>query len=149
MTVEPTRAAVDRFLTDLGAALRAPIGKLPKPVFSNADPDIVIQILGSHPGAAAHQGVEVLEKGFEAGQSRMRSRPGNGVFAYEYIGGEDGAMAVLARGRGETAAGDPYNNSYFMYFEMRDGLITKFVEDVESSTIYQVLFDCHLEPDSD
>lgn len=146
--MDETRRAVDRFLGDLDAALRAAPGALSKPVFSNAAADIEIRILGSHPGAGVYQGAAVLDQGFEAGQARMRSRAGNGVFPYEYVGGDDGRMVVLARGRGETAQGDPYNNSYFIYFEVRNRKITKFIEDVESSTIYQVIHDFHLEPDS-
>jgi ketosteroid isomerase-like protein len=145
VTHSETRLAVDRFLGDMTAALRAPQGQLPDRVFPNADRDIDIRILGSHPGAGDYHGSDVLDKGFHAGQSRMRSRPTNGVYPIEYFGGQDGRMALLARGRGETALGEPYNNSYFFYFEVRDQKITRFIEDVESSTIYQVVHDHHIE----
>lgn len=148
MAPQDTRQAVDRFIADLNRALRAAPGGLGSPLFPSADAAIAFTILGSHPGAGTYHGLDLLERGFAAGQSRMSARPQGGLFPIEYFPGDDNTMVVVARGRGETALGAPYNIWYFLYFEARHGKIIRFIEDVDSSTIYQVVHDHHVEPDS-
>ena len=86
----------------------------------------------------------VLEEFLPVASPLMGRAPGHGLFPLEFIA-EGNSVAVLARGRGSNAIGMPYNNSYFLWFDVKDGFITRYVEDFDSSLAWRAIFCCHLE----
>jgi ketosteroid isomerase-like protein len=73
----------------------------------------------------------------------MGRAPGHGLFPLEFIA-EGNRVAVLARGRGSNVLGMPYNNSYFLWFEVEGGMITRYIEDFDSSLAWRIIFRVHL-----
>lgn len=74
----------------------------------------------------------------------MGTKAGQG-FCPTRVVAEGSKVAVIARARGSAISGRPYNNVYFLFFEVRDGLIVRYFEGFDSSLAYQAIFDVHLE----
>jgi ketosteroid isomerase-like protein len=74
----------------------------------------------------------------------MGTKPGQG-FCPTWVIAEGNKVAVIARARGSAISGRPYNNVYFLFFEVRDGQIVRYFEGFDSSLAYQAIFDVHLE----
>lgn len=135
-------AVVRRFFADLRAALN---GEEIDPYRTMAD-DVVLTVTGQTPLSGTWRGRRaVMEQFLPAAAPLMGRAPGHGLFPVELVA-EGHRVAVLARGRGSNALGEPYNNTYFLWFEVRGGRITRYVEDFDSSLAWQVIFRCHLAP---
>lgn len=74
----------------------------------------------------------------------MGTKPGQGLCPSRVIA-EGNRVAVLARGRGSAISGRPYNNVYFLFFEVRGPQIMRYFEGFDSSLAFQAIFDVHLE----
>jgi len=134
-------AIVRQFFADLRAALNGePIN--PYRTFSD---DVEFVVTGQTPLSGTWRGMKAVMEDFFAQASPLMGRAdGHGLFELEYIA-EGGQVAVLARGRGSNAIGVPYNNTYFLWFDVRDGRITRYFEDFDSSLAWRAIFRCHLE----
>src|SRR5262245_57079094 len=143
--VEPltdvSTAVVRQFFTDLRAVLNGePIN--PYRTFSD---DVEFVVTGQTPLSGTWHGMRaVMEEFLPAASPLMGRGPGHGLQPVEFIA-EDQSVAVLARGRGSNAVGAPYNNSYFLWFDVRDGRIVRYIEDFDSSLAWRAIFRCHLE----
>jgi ketosteroid isomerase-like protein len=134
-------AVVQQFFADLRAALN---GADINPYRTMSD-DVEFVVTGQTPLSGTWHGMRaVLEEFLTAASPLMGRAPGHGLFPLEFIA-EGSRVAVLARGRGSNTLRMPYNNSYFLWFEVRDGLITRYVEDFDSSLAWRAIFHCHLE----
>ena len=132
---------VRQFFDDLRAALN---GAEINPYRTMSD-DVEFTVTGQTPLSGTWHGMAaVLGEFLPAASPLMGRAPGHGLFPLEFISTGD-RVAVLARGRGSNAIGQPYNNSYFLWFEVRDGRITRYVEDFDSSLAWRAIFRCHLE----
>ena len=132
---------VRQFFDDLRAALNsADIN----PYCTMSD-DVEFTVTGQTPLSGTWHGMAAVLREFLPAASPLMGRaPGHGLFPLEFITGGE-RVAVLARGRGSNAVGQPYNNTYFLWFEVKNGRITRYVEDFDSSLAWRVIFRCHLE----
>jgi len=73
----------------------------------------------------------------------MSTKPGQGLCVSRVIA-EGNRVVALARGRGSAISGRPYNNTYFLLFEVRDEQIVRYFEGFDASLAYQAIFDVHL-----
>jgi ketosteroid isomerase-like protein len=138
---EASVRVVRQFFADLRAALNGePIN--PYRTFSD---DVEFVVTGQTPLSGTWRGMRsVMEDFFTQASPLMGRADGQGLYQLEYIA-EGGQVAVLARGRGSNAIGTPYNNTYFLWFDVRDGRITRYIEDFDSSLAWRAIFRCHLE----
>lgn len=74
----------------------------------------------------------------------MGTAPGQGFCPTRVIA-EGNKVAVIARARGSAISGRPYNNVYFLFFEVAADRITRYFEGFDSSLAYQAIFDVHIE----
>jgi len=136
-----SRAVVESFFADLRAALN---GEAVNPYRTMAD-DVEFVVTGRTPLSGTWRGMRaVLEEFLPAASPLMGRAPGHGLIPTEFIA-EGRRVVVLARGRGSNAIGMPYNNSYFLWFEVENGQITRYIEDFDSSLAWRAIFRCHLE----
>jgi ketosteroid isomerase-like protein len=134
-------AVVNQFFADLRDALK---GIDINPYRTMAE-DVEFVVTGQTPLSGTWHGINaVMNEFLPAASPRMGRAPGHGLFPLEFIA-EGECVAVLARGRGSNIAGLPYNNTYFLWFEVRNGAITRYVEDFDSSLAWRSIFRCHLE----
>jgi ketosteroid isomerase-like protein len=138
---EASVAVVRQFFADLRAALSGePIN--PYRTFSD---EVEFVVTGQTPLSGTWRGMRsVMEDFFPRASPLMGRAPGHGLHPLEYVA-EGGQVAVLARGRGSNALGAPYNNTYFLWFDVRGGRITRYIEDFDSSLAWRAIFRCHLE----
>jgi ketosteroid isomerase-like protein len=138
---EASVAVVRQFFADLRAALN---GEPVNPYRTFSD-DVEFVVTGQTPLSGTWHGMRsVMEDFFPRASPLMGRADGHGLYQLEYIA-QAGQVAVLARGRGSNAVGAPYNNTYFLWFDVRDGKITRYVEDFDSSLAWRAIFRCHLE----
>lgn len=105
--------------------------------------DVLFHVPGPLPVSGSHD-YQYLEKLFARG-SPIPPREGFGHYPLEYI--EDGnRLVVIARSRLTGSTGLPYNNTFFMFYEIRDGKILRFVECLDGSMFMQVNAGTHIEP---
>jgi len=134
-------AVVRQFFADLKAALN---GEPVNPYATMAD-DVEFVVTGQTPLSGTWHGMRsVMEDFFPAASPLMGRAPGHGLRPMEFIA-EGNHVVVLARGRGSNAIGTPYNNSYFLWFDVEHGRIKRYIEDFDSSLAWLVIFRCHLE----
>ncbi len=134
-------AVVRQFFADLRATLN---GAEINPYRTMAD-NVEFVVTGQTPLSGTWHGMRaVMEEFLPAASPLMGRGPGHGLIPLEFIA-EGNCVAVLARGRGSNAVGMPYNNTYFLWFEVQGGLITRYIEDFDSSLAWRVIFRCHLE----
>jgi hypothetical protein len=134
-------AVVKQFFVDLRAALN---GAEVNP-YATFSEDVEFVVTGQTPLSGTWRGMRaVLEEFLPAASPLMGRAPGHGLFPLEFIA-EGNRVAVLARGRGSNTLGMPYNNTYFLWFEVENGFITRYIEDFDSSLAWRVIFRCHLE----
>jgi len=132
---------VRQFFADLRAVLSGePIN--PYRTFSD---DVEFVVTGQTPLSGTWHGMRaVMEEFLPAASPLMGRGPGHGLQPVEFIA-EGQSVVVLARGRGSNTIGAPYNNSYFLWFDVRGGRITRYIEDFDSSLAWRAIFRCHLE----
>ena len=136
-----TLAVVRQFFADLKAALN---GEPVNPYATMAD-DVEFVVTGQTPLSGTWRGMRsVMEDFLTAASPLMGRAPGHGLQPTEFIA-EGNHVVVLARGRGSNAIGAPYNNSYFLWFDVENGRITRYIEDFDSSLAWRAIFRCHLE----
>lgn len=132
---------VRQFFADLKDALN---GVAINPYRTMAD-DVEFVVTGQTPLSGTWHGMRaVMEQFLPAASPLMGRAPGHGLIPLEFIG-EGNCVVALARGRGSNVLGIPYNNSYFLWFEVKNGFITRYIEDFDSSLAWRVIFRCHLE----
>jgi ketosteroid isomerase-like protein len=140
-TTAKSEAVVRQFFADLKAAL---MGEPINP-YRTMSEDVEFSVTGQTPLSGTWHGMRALVQEFLPVASPLMGRgPGHGLFPLEFIS-EGHRVAVLARGRGSNVLDVPYNNSYFLWFEVHDGLITRYIEDFDSSLAWRVIFRTHLE----
>jgi ketosteroid isomerase-like protein len=138
--VAASEAVVRQFFADLKAVFH---GENVNPYRTMSD-DVEFVVTGQTPLSGTWRGLRaVLEEFLPAAAPLMGRAPGHGLFPLEFIA-EGSTVAVLARGRGSNVLGVPYNNSYFLWFEVRDGKITRYIEDFDSSLAWRVIFRVHI-----
>jgi ketosteroid isomerase-like protein len=138
---EASLAVVRQFFADLRAALN---GEPVNPYRTMSD-DVEFVVTGQTPLSGTWRGMRSVMEDFMSRASPLMGRgEGHGLFPVEFIA-EGRQVAVLARGRGSNAVGLPYNNSYFLWFDVADGRITRYIEDFDSSLAWRAIFRCHLE----
>jgi len=134
-------AVVRQFFADLRAALN---GDDVNPYRTMSD-DVEFVVTGQTPLSGTWRGMRSVVEDFLARASPLMGRAeGHGLLPLEYIA-QGPQVAVLARGRGSNALGEPYNNSYLLWFDVHDGRITRYIEDFDSSLAWRAIFRCHLE----
>ena len=134
-------AVVRQFFADLRAALN---GEPVNPYRTMSD-DVEFVVTGQTPLSGTWRGMRSVMEDFMARASPLMGRAaGHGLYPLEFIA-QDRQVAVLARGRGSNAVGLPYNNTYFLWFDVEDGRITRYIEDFDSSLAWRAIFRCHLE----
>jgi ketosteroid isomerase-like protein len=139
--VAGSETVVRQFFADLKAALH---GEAVNPYRTMAD-NVEFVVTGQTPLSGTWHGMRAVMEDFLPKASPLMGRaPGHGLFPLEFIA-EGNRVAVLARGRGSNALGMPYNNTYFLWFEVRDGFITRYIEDFDSSLAWRIIFRVHLE----
>jgi ketosteroid isomerase-like protein len=134
-------AVVRQFFDDLRAALN---GEPVNPYRTLSD-DVEFVVTGQTPLSGTWRGMRSVMEDFMSRAGPLMGRaPGHGLFPLEFIA-QGRQVAVLARGRGSNAVGSPYNNSYFLWFDVAEGRITRYIEDFDSSLAWRAIFRCHLE----
>jgi ketosteroid isomerase-like protein len=137
---QQTRQVVDGFLTDIIATQE---GRA-QDYLSHMDEDVIFTIAGQTPLSGTYHGVKAVREKFRArAKVVMGRRLGYGLIPTDYIG-EGEELVVLARGRGGSLDGFPYNNTYFLYFRVKNGKIVHYTEDFDSSLAWRAIFQCHL-----
>jgi ketosteroid isomerase-like protein len=138
---EASVAVVRQFFDDLRSALN---GEPVNPYRTMSD-DVEFVVSGQTPLSGTWHGMRSVMEDFMARASPLMGRAaGHGLFPLEFIA-QGRQVAVLARGRGSNAVGLPYNNSYFLWFDVENGRITRYIEDFDSSLAWRAIFRCHLE----
>jgi ketosteroid isomerase-like protein len=138
---EASVAVVRQFFDDLRAALN---GEPVNPYRTMSD-DVEFVVTGQTPLSGTWHGMRSVMEDFMAQASPLMGRAaGHGLIPLEFIA-QGRQVAVLARGRGSNAVGLPYNNSYFLWFDVENGRITRYIEDFDSSLAWRAIFRCHLE----
>lgn len=141
MTVTSAGLIVRQFFQDLEDTFQ---GKHVNPYATMSD-DVEFIVTGQTPLSGTWRGMKAIMSEFLPVADKLMGRaPGHGLFPLEYIE-EDNRVVVLARGRGSNIKNVPYNNTYFLLFEVRDGKIIRYIEDFDSSHAWQIVFDCHLQ----
>jgi ketosteroid isomerase-like protein len=135
-------ATARQFFADLQRVLRG----------ENVDPyavmaeDVEFIVTGQTPLSGVWHGMKSIREAFlPQARSRMGHAPGHGLFPIRFIA-EGNDVAVIARGRGSSITGYPYNNSYVFWFTVANGKVVRYIEDFDSSLAWQAIFRCHLEP---
>ncbi len=137
---EQTRTVVDCFLADLLATQEGRADGY----LSHLDETATFTVTGQTPFSGTYNGLQDVREKFRARAAPMMGRRiGYGLIPIDYIG-EGEELVVLARGRGGSLDGSPYNNTYFLYFRVRDGKIVHYIEDFDSSLAWRVILQCHL-----
>jgi ketosteroid isomerase-like protein len=134
------REVVLGFIADCVAALQG----RPVDPFLRFHDDGVMIIPGTSPLSGVWRGRHVIYTEF---MSRVPQVMGTGPqhgFCPTRVVVEGNAVAVIARARATAISGRPYNNTYFLFFEVRDGLIARYFEGFDSSLAHQAIFDVHL-----
>ncbi len=135
-----SETVVRQFFADLKAALN---GEPVNPYRTLAD-NVEFVVTGQTPLSGTWHGRRAVMEDFLPRASPLMGRaPGHGLFPLEFIA-EGNRVAVLARGRGSNVLGMPYNNSYFLWFEVEGGMITRYIEDFDSSLAWRIIFRVHL-----
>jgi ketosteroid isomerase-like protein len=136
-----SEAVVREFFADLKSALN---GDNVNPYRTMAE-NVEFVVTGQTPLSGTWRGMRaVMEQFLPVASPLMGRAPGHGLFPLEFIA-EGNRVAVLARGRGSNVLGMPYNNTYFLWFEVQGGLITRYIEDFDSSLAWRIIFRAHLE----
>jgi ketosteroid isomerase-like protein len=139
--VAGSETVVRQFFADLKAALH---GEAVNPYRTMAD-NVEFVVTGQTPLSGTWHGMRAVMEDFLPKASPLMGRaPGHGLFPLEFIA-EGNRVAVLARGRGSNVLGMPYNNTYFLWFEVQGGFITRYIEDFDSSLAWRIIFRVHLE----
>jgi ketosteroid isomerase-like protein len=139
--VAGSETVVRQFFADLKAALH---GEAVNPYRTMAD-NVEFVVTGQTPLSGTWHGMRAVMGDFLPKASPLMGRaPGHGLFPLEFIA-EGNRVAVLARGRGSNVLGMPYNNTYFLWFEVQGGFITRYIEDFDSSLAWRIIFRVHLE----
>lgn len=148
MSRSETRRVIDEFLEGLNRFARGEAGDTDsEDAFAGLHADVSFSIVGQMPWAGTHRGIPGIMRAFAPTQGRMAGHPHFGVFPTEFI--EDGdRMVVLAKGRGGSVLGEPYNSTYFLFFEVRDGKVLRFVENADPCLSWRCVLDTHLEPEA-
>lgn len=132
---------VKQFFADLRAVFHG-ANLNPYRTFSD---DVEFVVTGQTPLSGTWRGMRsVMEDFFPKASPLMGRAPGHGLIPLEFIA-EGNRVAVLARGRGSNVLGLPYNNTYFLWFDVEQGRITRYIEDFDSSLAWRAIFRCHLE----
>jgi len=106
--------------------------------------DVLFHVPGPLPVSGDHD-YAFLKQIFSRG-SPMPPREGFGHYALEYIE-EGNKVVVIAKSRLVGPTGLPYNNTFFMFYEIKDGKIFRFLEFLDGSMFMQVNADTHIEAD--
>ncbi len=134
-------AVVQQFFADLRAVFH---GEQINPYRTFSD-DVEFVVTGQTPLSGTWRGMRaVLEEFLPVASPLMGRAQGHGLVPLEYIT-EGRSVVVLARGRGSNTLGMPYNNTYFLWFDVENGFITRYIEDFDSSLAWRAIFRCHLE----
>ena len=134
------RAVVDQFIAAL-AGIHA--GEKVDYLDYLAD-DAVFTITGRTPLSGTYNSVEEIRARFRTETTKvMGKNPGYGIFPTRYIQ-EGNEIVVLAKGRSGNMLGQPYNNSYFLYFRVEGNKVVHYVENFDASLAWRAVFGCHL-----
>ena len=107
--------------------------------------DITFTLPGLSPLGGTYRGLKDLkERMFSLFTGRLQRPPGGGVFPTEFIA-EGNTVLVRARGRSRDAQGMPYNQDYFLWFELKDGKLYRYLDHGDTSMGWQQTFDLHME----
>ncbi len=136
-----TRRVVDQFLEQLSPSRTGDR----KNFIELLHDDVVFTVTGQTPLSGTYRGIEDVRENFhKRAAPLMGHAPSYGLFPTGYIEeGDD--LVVLAKGRGGNLKGAPYNNTYFLYFRVKEGRIIHYIEDFDSSLAWRSIFQCHLE----
>lgn len=107
-------------------------------------PDFSFEAPGGPPVGCRYVGVEeVAREAMGLLARRLKFAPGFGCFVERVIV-EDNRAVVLARARAESAEGRPYCGNYFVLFEVKDGVIVREVEILDTSVFMDCVHDMQL-----
>lgn len=137
---ESARDVVMAFIADITAAHA---GEAIDPFRRFADEALMI-IPGTTPLSGEWRKQRFHTEFLPRAMQLMGTQPGQGFCPTRVIA-EGDKVAVIARARGSSISGRPYNNVYFLFFQVRDGMIVRYFEGFDSSLAYQAIFDVHLE----
>ncbi len=108
--------------------------------------DLSFHVPGPLPVSGTHDYAFLRDKVFGGEGPGIPFREGFGHFPLEYI--EEGTkVVVIARSRLAGKNGLPYNSTFFMYYEVKDGKIYRFLEFLDGSLFMHVNADTHMEPE--
>ena len=141
MTAEfSPREVVLAFISDITSAHAGE----PIDPFRRVSADGVMIIPGTTPLSGEWRKPSFYQEFLPRAMQLMGTKPGQGLCPSRVIA-EGNRVVVLARGRGSSISGRPYNNVYFLFFEVSGPWIVRYFEGFDSSLAYQVIFDKHLQ----
>ena len=147
MPKSEARKVVDAALAGLNRFARTlPGEEMAGDMFAGLDENVEFKVVGQFPWGGTHKGFEALNKAFGPTHGRIVGCRNGGVYPIEYIE-EDDRVVIIAMGRGKNAEGDDYNNSYFMFYEVKDDKIVRFQEHNDGSISWKRVMNCSLIPD--
>jgi len=127
------------FIADINAAHS---GEVIDP-FRRLAADGIMTVPGRSPLSGDWNRARIYSEFLPCAAQLMGREPGQGLFPTRVIA--DGErVVVLARGRASARDGHPYNNTYFLYFEVREGRIYRYFEGFDSSLAHQAIFGVNL-----
>ncbi len=132
------REVVLAFIADITAAHA---GEPVDPFRRMADDSVMI-IPGATPLSGEWSKQRIYSEFLPRAMQLMGTAPGQGLCPSRVIA-EGNRVVVLARGRAYSISGRPYNNVYFLYFEVDGRLIRRYFEGFDSSLAYQAIFETH------
>jgi ketosteroid isomerase-like protein len=114
---------------------------------STLHPEVTFFVPGPLPVSGTHDYAFLRDNVFGGAGPGVPSKDGFGHYPVEYIE-EGNRVVVIAKARLNGRTGDPYNNTFFMFYEVRDGKIYRFIEFLDGSLFMQSNVDTHLEPEA-
>ena len=107
--------------------------------------DVTWNMTGNSPVSGTYEGLENFKAAIGPKlASQFSTGPDFGIYPQEIIV-EGDRFSFTARGRGESARGNMYNNSYFFFGEVKDGKIFKIIECYDGALVMNSPFNMRFE----
>ncbi len=129
----------------INQAARPPTGDEPPDLFAGLDENLEFKVIGQFPWGGTYNGFDELRAAFAPTEGRMSHCAKGGVYPTEFIG-EGNKVVAICLGRGVNAEGEIYNNSYFLFYEVKDGKVARFQEHNDGSLSWRRVMNCNMVP---